>query len=335
MMSKNASSRLLVTSGEPAGIGPDLIIKLQQMDHNYNLTVIGDPDLLKKRAELLSIPIDIEIISEKNTSNEIIDNKSLKVLPVKLNTDSKPGVLDVRNVDYVIKMIKMSCQYCLENNFDAIITTPVQKSIINDAGIKFSGHTEYMAKEYNVDLPVMLLDCEGFRVALVTTHMPLTDVPKYITEKRIEKVIKIVINEMKNKFSIESPKITVCGLNPHAGEDGYLGREEKEYIKPVINKFIKKGYDVSGPIPADTAFREEKRGKTDVFISMYHDQGLPVLKTFGFGETVNITLGLPIIRTSVDHGTALEIAGTGKAECSSLLAAINMANKMIKNNHKQ
>ena len=192
-----------------------------------------------------------------------------------------------------------------------------------------------MAKEYNVDLPVMLLDCEGFRVALVTTHMPLTDVPKYITEKRIEKVIKIVINEMKNKFSIESPKITVCGLNPHAGEDGYLGREEKEYIKPVINKFIKKGYDVSGPIPADTAFREEKRGKTDVFISMYHDQGLPVLKTFGFGETVNITLGLPIIRTSVDHGTALEIAGTGKAECSSLLAAINMANKMIKNNHKQ
>ena len=307
MMSKNASSRLLVTSGEPAGIGPDLIIKLQQMDHNYNLTVIGDPDLLKKRAELLSIPIDIEIISEKNTSNEIIDNKSLKVLPVKLNTDSKPGVLDVRNVDYVIKMIKMSCQYCLENNFDALITTPVQKSIINDAGIKFSGHTEYMAKEYNVDLPVMLLDCEGFRVALVTTHMPLTDVPKYIT---------------------------VCGLNPHAGEDGYLGREEKEYIKPVINKFIKKGYDVSGPIPADTAFREEKRGKTDVFISMYHDQGLPVLKTFGFGETVNITLGLPIIRTSVDHGTALEIAGTGKAECSSLLAAINMANKMIKNNHK-
>jgi len=256
-------------------------------------------------------------------------------LPIKLNVDSKPGILDVKNVDYVIKMLDIACKCCINNKFDALITTPIQKSIINDAGIRFSGHTEYLAKICNVDLPVMLLACQNLRIALVTTHLPLIDVPKTISNNgRIKKVINLVIEEMKSKFCIERPRVAVCGLNPHAGEDGYLGNEEKKLIAPVIDEFIKMGHNISGPVPADTAFVEEKRKKTDVYITMYHDQGLPVLKTFGFGDAVNITLGLPIIRTSVDHGTALKIAGTGKAECSSLLAAISMADKMIKNDYE-
>ncbi len=335
MTSKKNKSRILLTSGEPAGIGPDLIVKLSQINHDYDITIIGDPELLNKRAKLLSIPVDIEIVSENNISNEITSKKTLKILPIKLNVDSKPGILDVKNVDYVIKMLDIACKCCINNKFDALITTPIQKSIINDAGIRFSGHTEYLAKICNVDLPVMLLACQNLRIALVTTHLPLIDVPKTISNNgRIKKVINLVIEEMKSKFCIERPRVAVCGLNPHAGEDGYLGNEEKKLIAPVIDEFIKMGHNISGPVPADTAFVEEKRKKTDVYITMYHDQGLPVLKTFGFGDAVNITLGLPIIRTSVDHGTALKIAGTGKAECSSLLAAISMADKMIKNDYE-
>ena len=332
MTSEKNKSRILLTSGEPAGIGPDLVIKLSQMNHDYDVTVIGDPELLNQRAKILSIPIDIEIVSENNTPNKITRKKTLKVLPIELNVDSKPGILDIKNVDYVIKMLDIACKYCIDNKYDVLITTPIQKSIINDAGIRFSGHTEYLAKICNVNLPVMLLACQNLRVALVTTHIPLIDVPKAISKNgRIKNTINIVIEEMKSKFCIERPRVTVCGLNPHAGEDGYLGNEEKKLIAPVINEFIKMGHDISGPVPADTAFIEEKRKKTDVYVAMYHDQGLPVLKTLGFGEAVNVTLGLPIIRASVDHGTALKIAGTGKAECSSLMAAISMADKM-KNN---
>jgi len=331
MTSKKSNTRLLITTGEPAGIGPDLIIKLLQIQHDYDLTVIGDPKLLEQRAKLLSIPAEIMIVTE-NDSRDVGDNKKIiKVLPIGLNIDSSPGKLDIKNVNYIIKMLEVSCEYCLQNKFDALITTPVQKSIINDAGIKFSGHTEYLAKICNVDSPVMLLTCRILRVALVTTHLPLIDVPKAISKYRVAKVINTVIEEMVNKFGIKQPKITVCGLNPHAGEDGYLGSEEKKIIIPAINEFIEKGYVISGPVPADTAFREEQRKNTDVYICMYHDQGLPVLKTFGFGEAVNITLGLPIIRTSVDHGTALKIAGTGQAQTGSLLAAIDMADKIVKN----
>ena len=331
MTSKKNNPRILLTSGEPAGIGPDLIIKLSQIRHDYDVTVIGDPELLSQRAKLLSIPIKIVIASENDLHKQNTSNKILKVLPVKLKTNSKPGLLDIKNVDYVIDMLNISCKYCLDNKFDALITTPIQKSIINDAGIRFSGHTEYLAKICNVDLPVMLLACQEFRVALVTTHLPLIDVPKTISSERVTKIVDLVIKEMANKFGIKRPRITVCGLNPHAGENGYLGKEERTIIEPVINNFIKDGQNVSGPVPADTAFIEERRRETDVYICMYHDQGLTVLKTFSFGETVNITLGLPIIRTSVDHGTALKIAGTGQAECSSLLAAIDMADEMIKN----
>ncbi len=317
-----------MTSGEPAGIGPDLIIKLAQIEHDYDLTIIADPDLLLERAKLLSVPLNIITVSDNESSHDIKNNNSLKVLPVKLNHVSSPGKLNTKNASYVLETLDIACQACLSKNFDAVVTTPIQKSIINDAGISFSGHTEYFAKKCGDVYPVMLLACPELRVALVTTHLPLRDVADAITAERIEKTIRIVIDEMSNHFGIKQPAIIVCGLNPHAGEDGHLGKEEMMIINPVINDFINRGYNVSGSLPADTAFRLEQRQKTDVFICMYHDQGLPVLKTLGFGEAVNITLGLPIIRTSVDHGTALELAGTGKAQCDSLLAAIEMANQM-------
>ena len=328
---KNKAPRILITAGEPAGIGPDLIIKLSQIEHHYDLTIIGDPDLLNERAKLLSVPLRITTISDDNISNVISNKNLLKVLPVKLKTKSAPGILDVKNAAYIIDMLNIACKYCLENKFDALVTTPIQKSIINDSGIKFSGHTEYLAKICNINLPVMLLACNEFRIALVTTHLPLSDVSKTISSERIKNIIDIVINDMSKRFGVTHPRITVCGLNPHAGEDGYLGTEEKKIITPLINALIKNGYNISGPIPADTAFLEKERQKTDVYICMYHDQGLPVLKTLGFGETVNITLGLPIIRTSVDHGTALQLAGTGDAQCNSLLAAIKIAETMALN----
>lgn len=329
MTSKKNKPRLLVTSGEPAGIGPDLVIKLSQIKHEYDLTVIGDPDLFLQRAKLLSVPLDIITASSK-ASEQVLQKKNnvLKVLPVKLKSASSPGKLDVNNAKYVLETLDVACDHCLSESYDAVITTPIQKSIINDAGIAFSGHTEYFAERCNDAYPVMLLACPELRVALVTTHLPLREVADTITTERLEKTIRIVINDMSKHFGIKKPAITVCGLNPHAGENGHLGTEEIDIINPVINNFINSGYNVSGSLPADTAFRLEQRQKTDVFVCMYHDQGLPVLKTLGFGEAVNITLGLPIIRTSVDHGTALELAGSGKAQCDSLLAAIEMADKM-------
>lgn len=323
--------RLLITSGEPAGIGPDLIIKLSQLNSSYDLTVIADPDLIEQRAELLSVPIKINTISVNLSDNKQRDTTAINILPITLKQRSIPGKLDINNADYVIKMLKLATEQCLSGNYDAVITAPIQKSIINDAGIHFSGHTEYFAEQCNNAYPVMLLACPDLKVALVTTHLALRDIPNAITKERVEKTISVVIDSMINQFGIESPTIAVCGLNPHAGEEGHLGMEEIKIINPVINDFISNGYNVVGSLPADTAFRLEQRQKTDAFICMYHDQGLPVLKTLGFGEAVNITLGLPIIRTSVDHGTALELAGTGKAQCDSLLAAIEMADTMVKN----
>ena len=327
MTYKENKPRLLITSGEPAGIGSDLIIKLSQIKHHYDLTVIGDPDLILERAKLLSIPVDINIASSDKTDS--VDN-AINVLPVKLHSASVPGELNVKNAAYVLQTLELACKQCLSKEYDAVVTAPIQKSIINDAGISFSGHTEYFAEQCNNAYPVMLLACPDLKVALVTTHLALRDIPDTITKEKLEKTIRIVIESMTNQFGIEKPSIAVCGLNPHAGEEGHLGMEEINIINPVINNFVMRGYDVIGALPADTAFRQELRENTDVFICMYHDQGLPVLKTLGFGEAVNITLGLPIIRTSVDHGTALELAGTGKAQCESLLAAIEMAETMAK-----
>lgn len=316
-----------MSSGEPAGIGPDLIIKLAQIDHQNDLTIIGDPDLLIDRAKYLSLPLEIQTVSNNGNSHK---PKTIKVIPVKLNTPCAPGTLDIRNANYVLEILDIASRECLSKKYDAIVTGPIQKSIINDAGINFSGHTEYFAKRCGDALPVMLLACSELRVALVTTHLALRDVPDAITRERVDKTIRIVIDEMQRRFGIKKPRVTVCGLNPHAGEGGHLGSEEITIISPVIDEFKKLGHAITGPLPADTAFRSDIRNNTDVFICMYHDQGLPVLKTLGFGEAVNITLGLPIIRTSVDHGTALELAGTGKAECHSLLAAINMANELAR-----
>ena len=322
--------RLLITSGEPAGIGPDLIIKLSQLNHSYDITVIADPDLIEQRAKLLSASIKINTISTNCSDRQQYDTTAINILPMKLKQTSIAGKLDVNNAEYVLKMLKLASEQCLSESYDAVITAPIQKSIINDAGISFSGHTEFFAEQCNNAYPVMLLACPDLKVALVTTHLALRDIPDTITKEKVEKTISIVIDSMINQFGIEKPSIVVCGLNPHAGEEGHLGMEEINIINPVINDFVSNGYGVVGALPADTAFRLEQRQKTDAFICMYHDQGLPVLKTLGFGEAVNITLGLPIIRTSVDHGTALELAGTGKAQCDSLLAAIEMADTMAR-----
>ncbi len=320
--------RILVSSGEPAGIGPDLIIQLAQIAHHNDLTIIGDPDLLLERAKSLSLPLDITTVSKLGDFQYSFESKSLKVIPVKLNAACVPGELDIRNAGYVLELLDIASRQCLSRNYDAIVTAPIQKSIINDAGVNFSGHTEYFAERCGTPLPVMLLACPELRVALLTTHLALRDVPDAITSERVEKTVGIVIDEMQQRFGIKNPRITVCGLNPHAGEGGHLGTEEITIISPGLNEYIKRGHAITGPLPADTAFRPDIRNNTDVFICMYHDQGLPVLKTLGFGEAVNITLGLPIIRTSVDHGTALELAGTGRAKYDSLLAAINMANEL-------
>ncbi len=320
--------RILVTAGEPAGIGPDLVIKLTQIKHDYDLTIIGDPDLLLQRAQQLSHSLNIITSSTPKTGEGLSDHNTLRVIPIKLGTASIPGKPDVGNAPYVLEMLDLATRECLAKNYDAVVTSPIQKSIINDAGINFSGHTEYFAQQCGGMLPVMLLACPDLRVALVTTHLPLRDVPDAITPERVSETINIVIKDMQQRFGITQPRITVCGLNPHAGEGGHLGTEEMTIIAPVIERFIDNGHHITGPLPADTAFRMALRQRTDVFICMYHDQGLPVLKTLGFGEAVNITLGLPIIRTSVDHGTALELAGTGKADCESLMAAIDMANEL-------
>lgn len=327
--------RLLITSGEPAGIGPDLVIELSQLSHNYHLTVIADPNLIEQRAELLSVPIKLNTLSTESSETQQDDTATINILPVKLKQNSIPGKLDVNNAEYVLETLKLATEQCLSKNYDAVITAPIQKSIINDAGISFSGHTEFFAEQCNNAYPVMLLACPDLKVALVTTHLALRDIPDTITKVSVKKTIGIVIDSMMNQFGIEKPAIAVCGLNPHAGEGGHLGMEEINIINPVIKDFVSDGYDVIGALPADTAFRLEQRQKTDVFICMYHDQGLPVLKTLGFGEAVNITLGLPIIRTSVDHGTALELAGTGKAQCDSLLAAIEMADTMARYKNKK
>lgn len=323
--------RIVITAGEPAGIGPDLVVKLAQLNHGYDLTVIGDPDLLLERAEQLTLPLDISLVSNSNETINTAKSGRVNVLPVNLKTEVIAGKLNVQNASYVLELLDIATQTCLEKKYDAMVTTPIQKSIINDAKINFSGHTEYLAKQCGNVNPVMLLACPGLRIALVTTHLPLREIPDAITKDKLEKTIQIVIDAMKQQFGIRQPKITVCGLNPHAGEKGHLGTEEVTTISPVIKHFTEQGHKVTGPLPADTAFRAELRQGTDAYICMYHDQGLPVLKTLGFGEAVNITLGLPIVRTSVDHGTALNLAGTGKADCNSLLAAIDMANTLAQN----
>lgn len=330
-MSTSYQPRLVITSGEPAGIGPDLCVQLSQHNIEAQLIVLADPKLIEQRARKLNISLEIETINSIDSSCDKQRAGILHVLPVELAKPVKTGKLDQANAHYVLKMLEQATHACMEGICHGMVTGPLHKGIINDAGIIFTGHTEYLANLTNTALPVMMLQTEGLRVALVTTHLPLRDVSDAITPQRLASVIEILNSDLVNKYGIPQPEIFVCGLNPHAGEGGHLGNEEQTVIEPVLAQLREQGMLLNGPLSADTIFSPDNLQKADAFLAMYHDQGLPVLKYKGFGQAINITLGLPIIRTSVDHGTALDLAGTGKADHSSFLLAINSAMELASN----
>lgn len=320
--------RIAITPGEPAGIGPDLCVEIaQRPPEDSELVVVGDPTLLQQRAQLLNLPLEIKpfdagALPAPSKAGE------LTVLAVNLIESVTPGLLNPANAEYVLATLRTAAQAVSDRHCDAMVTGPVHKGIINDAGINFSGHTEFLAEHFKRDLTVMMLATEGLRVALATTHLPLSAVPAAITRDLLRDIIEILHADLQAKFGINSPEILVCGLNPHAGEGGHLGREEIQTIEPALNEMRIAGMNLIGPLPADTLFTAKYLASADAVLAMYHDQGLPVLKFKGFGAASNITLGLPIIRTSVDHGTALDLAGSGKAETGSLYNAISTAREM-------
>ncbi|MBA6389500.1 4-hydroxythreonine-4-phosphate dehydrogenase PdxA [Colwellia sp. BRX10-3] len=325
--------RIAITPGEPAGIGPDLMIKVAQQDWPTQIVAVASPELLTARAKLLNLPLNIKLY---NANDEVTAHKAgtLIVLPVPLNDVCQPGVLNANNGHYVVETLRIASERNISGEFDAVVTGPVHKGLINKAGIAFSGHTEYFAHQANCSDVVMMLATEGLRVALVTTHIPLAYVSKAITHERLQKVARILHQDLINKFGIPDPKIYVCGINPHAGEDGHLGREEIDVMIPALDELRSEGMNLIGPLPADTIFQAKYLDDADAILSMFHDQGLPVLKFKGFGASVNITLGLPFIRTSVDHGTALDLAGTDKADVGSFIEAINTAITLANNHEK-
>ena len=325
--------RLIITSGEPAGIGPDLCVQLAQQKLNAKLIVLCDPELLKQRAHLLQLPVNVHILDSLEC--DIPEHKpgTIHVYPVPLSEPVIAGELNANNSAYVVRMLDIATQACLSGIAHAVVTGPVHKGIINDAGVVFTGHTEYLAELTKSPLPVMMLQTEGLRVALATTHVPLRDVANVITRQRLTSVINILHADLVSKFGITNPVIMVCGLNPHAGEGGHLGDEEQHIISPALEELRNQGMNLVGPLSADTIFSPDNLQQADVFLAMYHDQGLPVLKYKGFGQAINITLGLPIIRTSVDHGTALELAGSGKADSRSFLLAIESARQLAMQQH--
>lgn len=318
---------LLVTSGEPAGIGVDLCIQLAHLSLDIPFVVLADPTLLVQRAIRLGIELDIDYY-EFGDEWTAPAKGCLKVWPIALRDRVITGQLNTANSDYVLEMLERATHACLDGVAAGIVTAPVQKSVINEAGIAFSGHTEFLQELCGVDKVVMMLACPDLKVALATTHLPLRQVPDAITPDLLKQVIRITHQDLQRHFGIQAPRLLVTGLNPHAGENGYLGREELEIINPTLAELRAEGLNVSDALAADTLFTPENLAQGDAVLAMYHDQGLPVLKAKGFGEAVNITLGLPIIRTSVDHGTALHLAGTGKAKVGSLLAALKMAAQM-------
>ena len=317
--------RIALTPGEPAGIGPDLVL---MMDPSYrsHVTVIGDPRMLEERAAHLGLDVNI---TTAQGSPRLSGAQQLQVVPVAVRETVRPGELAPGNAAYVLETLERAARGCLTGEFAALVTGPVHKGVINDAGVKFLGHTELFAKLSGVELPVMMLSAPGLRVALVTTHLPLRAVSEAINAQRLEQTIRILDADLRTKFGIARPAIVVCGLNPHAGEGGHLGTEELTVIEPTLARLRREGMDLKGPIPADTAFTPARLEGVDAVLAMYHDQGLPVLKHVGFGEAVNITLGLPFIRTSVDHGTALDLAGSGQIDVGSLNAAVAAALKMM------
>jgi 4-hydroxythreonine-4-phosphate dehydrogenase len=313
---------IAITSGEPAGIGPDIISRIKTHNFDARLVIIGDKELIMHRAQQLGSTQQYADYDSTQINN---NPDLLEILHIPLSALCQAGELNKHNAGYVLKTLERACKGCLSGEFNAMVTAPVQKDVINQSGIPFSGHTEYLAEMCGVKKPVMLLATGNLRVALATIHMPLRAVPDTITTALIIEISEIVDHDLRSQFGLKSPHIKVCGLNPHAGENGYLGHEEIESIIPAIETLQSRGINVSGPYPADTVFTPSALVDTDVVLAMYHDQGLPVLKHAGFHNAINTTLGLPIIRSSVDHGTALDLAGTDNANPGSLIAAINSA----------
>ncbi len=340
--------KIAITTGDPAGIGADILVQLAQKNSKAELVVIGDSYLLKNRAKKLGLPLKLNAFS-LSKDPEISNSGELSIDEVLLNNEVTPGQPDVAHSDYVLKSLDKAITHCLNNNLDALVTGPINKHLINaflksnnqGEKINFTGHTEYLAEKCNRSHVVMMLTDESkqlqnpssddkvLRVALATTHLPLKMVSESINISSLEKTIIILNRELNETFNIHQPKIFICGLNPHAGEDGDLGLEEINVIQPCIKKFERSGINLIGPLPADTIFTPKYLDKADAILAMYHDQGLSVIKSKSFGQTVNVTLGLPFIRTSVDHGTAFELAGTGKSNPESLFSAINLAIKLI------
>lgn len=316
----NFKKRIAITPGEPAGIGPDIVLQIAQYNFPAELVVIADPQLLIQRAKKLKLDIELHQYDPKKYRGH--RSGRLSVLPVKLIKEVVPGKLDKKNSEYVMKTLNLAAKKALDKEFSAVVTGPVHKSIINSAGINFTGHTEFFAKISKTKKVVMMLASKELRIALATTHLPLQKVPQAINKENLRKVIEILHKDLQQKFAIKNPHIFVAGLNPHAGENGNLGTEEQKVIIPVLKRLRKKGLNLTGPLSADTLFLPKNLSIANAFLVMYHDQGLPVIKFHDFEGTTNITLGLPFIRTSVDHGTALELAGTGKASAESLHNAI-------------
>lgn len=320
---------LVITPGEPAGIGPDLLIQLAAEGRNGDWLLVADPQLLEQRAAELKLRVCLQEVTDTEVAEgrlPKIESGCLRVWPVSLSAPVTAGELNPANAAYVLETLKRATDACLKGWVKGLVTGPVHKGVINQAGYAFSGHTEFLQERCASEQVVMLLATEELRVALVTTHLPLKDVAAAITPLRLKQIIRILHRDLQERFGYPNPRILVCGLNPHAGEDGHLGREELEVITPTLNQLRQEeGFELLGPWPADTLFTEKNLAQGDAVLAMYHDQGLPVLKYQGFGRAANITLGLPIIRTSVDHGTALELAASGQANTGSLLTALQYA----------
>jgi len=320
------SYRLALTVGEPAGIGPDLTVALAQHAHQNQIIAICDPDLLQRRAAALNLPLVIKSFDANDPSPAKAGE--IWVHPIALAEPEEIGVLNPANGQYVLDTLSHAAQGCLDGLYDAMVTAPVHKGVINEAGVAFTGHTEFLEEYTHTERVVMMLATKGLMVALVTTHLPLKEVPDAITQERLTQVIKVLDTDLKRYFGLPKAHILVCGLNPHAGEGGHMGTEEIDVIEPTLAMLRQQGIGLSAPLPADTLFTDKVLKTGDAVLAMYHDQGLPVLKYKGFGQAANITLGLPIIRTSVDHGTALDLAGTGNADSGSLHTAIEYAELM-------
>jgi len=320
--------RIALTSGEPAGIGPDLCLALARTELECELVCLADHALLEERARLLGAR-DIALVRYDPTVHRAHVPGSLTVLDRPLAVPASPGKLDVRNAGAVLGMLDRAIDGCLAGEFDALVTAPLQKSVIMDSGVAFSGHTEYLAERTGAPRPVMMLAAGGMRVALATTHLPLKAVSAAISTDLLDEVLQVLDRDLKRWWRLPRPRIAVCGLNPHAGESGHIGDEELKVIGPALAAAAARGIDASGPLPADTVFVPQLLARYDAVLAMYHDQGLPVIKHACFDSAVNVTLGLPLLRTSVDHGTALHLAGTGRADAKSLLAAMRLALQLL------